>query len=81
MDRTTKVLDDLSVREVYSNRIVAASYDGAVLSVTLAFLRDGITYPEQDALAVVNNRFCIPEVCGFGTPQRPGRRNRENGSA
>ena len=61
MDKTTKVVDDPNVREIYSNRMIAASYDGAVLGKSLlACMRDGTAW-EGGAVAVVNNRWCIPE--------------------
>ena len=68
MDKTTKVVkstrvvDDPNVREIYSNRMIAASYDGAVLKVTLACMRDGTAGWGDSAVAVVNNRWCIPEA-------------------
>ena len=68
MDKTTKVVkstrvvDDPNVREIYSNRMIAASYDGAVLKVTLACMRDGTARWDDSAVAVVNNRLCIPEA-------------------
>ena len=62
VEKTIEVVDDPAVREIYSNRMIAASYDGAVLKVTLACMRDGTATWDDSAVAVVNNRWCIPEA-------------------
>ncbi len=65
MSKSVKVIDDLSVREVYSNRLVASSTDGAVLMLTLAC---GRSLPEQagerpaePSPVVINNRLALPD--------------------
>ena len=65
MDKTTKIVDDPAVREIYSNRIASASYDGAVVTVAFACMRnvpERIGDTAEDADAVINNRWCIPET-------------------
>ena len=47
------------------NRIASASYDGAVVTVAFACMRnvpERIGDTAEDADAVVNNRWCIPET-------------------
>jgi hypothetical protein len=65
MDKTAKIVDDPAIREIYSNRIASASYDGAVVTVAFACMRnvpERIGDTAEDADAVVNNRWCIPET-------------------
>jgi hypothetical protein len=60
-----KIVDDPTVRDVYSNQIASASYDGAVFSLTLACVHNvGEQIGEIAAHneAVVNNRLCIPDA-------------------
>lgn len=65
MAKGVKIIDDSSVREIYSNRVVATSMDGAVLLVTLACGR-GVPErtgerPSEPSPAVINNRLALPE--------------------
>ena len=65
MDTPARIVDDPTVREVYSNRIASASYDGAVVAVSLACLRnvgERVGARADDNEAVINNRWCIPEA-------------------
>jgi hypothetical protein len=65
MDRPARIVDNPTVREVYSNRIASASYDGAVVAVSLACLRsvgERVGEKADDNQAVINNRWCIPEA-------------------
>ena len=65
MDRPTRIIDDPTVREVYSNRIACASYDGAVVVFALACLRnvgERVGDKADHNEAVINNRLCIPEA-------------------
>jgi hypothetical protein len=66
MSKSVKVIDDPSVREFYSNKIVATSIDGAVLLLTLAC---GRSIPERTGEAppdgspfFVNCRLALPEA-------------------
>ena len=65
MDRPTRIVDNPTVREVYSNRIACASYDGAVVVLALACLRnvgERVGDKADHNEAVINNRLCIPEA-------------------
>ena len=59
-----RVKDDAAVNDVYSNRVVGMSFDGAVVTVTLASTRSvqervGENI-EGKPIAFVNNRLALP---------------------
>ena len=57
--------DDPTIREIYSNRLVGVSHDGAVISILLAKRRElplRIGDDSSEDSATVNNRVCISEA-------------------